>query len=481
MNDPKTGRQIVIDLTPPHKDRTSGVHGAGSGIVITSSAMVDYATTASMTSLVAKSLYTGKGVILSGSAANAPVAITAGGTTGYVLTCDTSLSSNAKWAAAGTAGGGDMLKSTYDSNLDGVFELAQLSGSVATTANIATHAALTSVHSLNTYASTASVAAKLANVVEDTTPQLGGSLYTNNQVVYFDNGAGTTVGAIYNTGTANIRIGTNAPHGIELISGSSISMTAAASCNINLSTSAGGKAYYNGVEIGSASGFVTNPLTASLDASGWDLKWVTGTTYIGQIYPVGTSGIKTYSDNAIAMSAVSGVVNIFGGAGVSITAGAGQNINLTAGSSVTISATARIDMAAPSINVTASNALVLSSSAGYNLTVNAIGGGSVQIANMATAMNEVSASRAAMTSYQNTTGTPLEVVVIGAFNAVGDFITLFAGSATAPTADVASFYWASTALSYGSATKIIPCNWYYRYALSGSATLYKFWETKLGQ
>ena len=31
--DPKTRRIIISDLTPPHKDKTTGVHGVGSGTI----------------------------------------------------------------------------------------------------------------------------------------------------------------------------------------------------------------------------------------------------------------------------------------------------------------------------------------------------------------------------------------------------------------------------------------------------------------
>lgn len=40
--DPKTRRIIVSDLTPPHKDQTTGIHGVGDGTIIGSDEFDDY-------------------------------------------------------------------------------------------------------------------------------------------------------------------------------------------------------------------------------------------------------------------------------------------------------------------------------------------------------------------------------------------------------------------------------------------------------
>jgi hypothetical protein len=83
-----------------------------------------WASVSAATGGVALTDYTAKGDILAGSAANAPDALHIAGTTGYVLTADSAEVTGMKWSAA--AGGGDMLRTTYDPDTDGVIAAAQL-------------------------------------------------------------------------------------------------------------------------------------------------------------------------------------------------------------------------------------------------------------------------------------------------------------------------------------------------------------------
>ncbi len=89
----------------------------------------------------------------------ASTALATAGTSGLMpaVGADTSKYLGADLGWHTIAAGGDMAKSTYDPDLDGIIAAAQLDTSLATTTNIASHAALTSAHSLNT-ASTASSA-----------------------------------------------------------------------------------------------------------------------------------------------------------------------------------------------------------------------------------------------------------------------------------------------------------------------------------
>jgi hypothetical protein len=103
------------------------IAGTGGYVLTADSAEVTgmkWASVSAATGGVAMTDYTAKGDILAGSAASSPDALHIAGTSGYVLTADSAEVTGMKWAAA--AGGGDMLRTTYDPNTDGVIVAAQL-------------------------------------------------------------------------------------------------------------------------------------------------------------------------------------------------------------------------------------------------------------------------------------------------------------------------------------------------------------------
>lgn len=90
------------------------------------------------------------------------------------------------------AGAGDMTKAVYDTDNDGLVDAAeQLEGptaaaNVSSASEVRTHLDSTS----NPHSVTAAQVGALENVVEDTTPQLGGDLDANGQNIDFDDNTG---------------------------------------------------------------------------------------------------------------------------------------------------------------------------------------------------------------------------------------------------------------------------------------------------
>jgi hypothetical protein len=144
---------------------------------------------------VNKTDYTAKGDILAGSAAGAPTPLAVAGTAGYVLTANSAEVTGLKWVAL--AGGGDMLKATYDPDSNSKIALAQLESDVAGTADITTHAGLTATHGAGTIASVAAATALITTHAGSTDAHIGGAgtvLSTAAATVLITTHAGLTTG-----------------------------------------------------------------------------------------------------------------------------------------------------------------------------------------------------------------------------------------------------------------------------------------------
>jgi hypothetical protein len=192
-----------------HATLTTGIHGAGTSDLATTSQITTHAalTTgihglgtisgAASADYMLKALYTAKGDLLVASNASTPSVLTVAGTNGYVLAVDNTTATGLKYTAL--LGGGDMAKATYDPDSDGVIALAQLDASIATTGNVATHAGLTGSHGAGTILSLAAATALITTHA--------GSTATH----------GTGTSSIASTNDITVHAGLTATHGAGTI------------------------------------------------------------------------------------------------------------------------------------------------------------------------------------------------------------------------------------------------------------------------
>lgn len=78
-----------------HATLATGVHGAGTAVIATTSDI-----TTALTTTVLKTAFTAKGSILAGSAVSDPTSLAVAGTNGYVLQVDSTQATGLKWASA---------------------------------------------------------------------------------------------------------------------------------------------------------------------------------------------------------------------------------------------------------------------------------------------------------------------------------------------------------------------------------------------